>query len=367
MFDRRLLENFDWILLFTVTLISIIGFLSIYSASVSYGSGSTYCQRQIAWFFIGLFVVFCITLVDYRTMERFSLWLHLGLIFLLVLVLFIGTGGPGSKVNRWINLGGFFFQPSEFVKFTLVLYLSYYFNESRKIGDLGVKEILWPLTVTLIPFVLILRQPDLGTAGVLLIVFTPMIFLVGLRYKVILVTIVLGVISMPFGWFFMLKPYQKHRILTLLDPDKDPLGKGYHIIQSKIAIGSGNVWGKGFLQGTQAHLNFLPARHTDFIFSVFTEEWGFVGGVVLVCLYLFLIMWCLRFTGKDRNRSGTLLTVGITSILIAHVVINIGMVIGLLPVVGMPLPFMSYGGSAMLSNMIGIGLILNVRMRRYDI
>ncbi|PCI27575.1 MAG: rod shape-determining protein RodA [SAR324 cluster bacterium] len=367
MFDRRLLEHFDWVLLFTVTAISIIGFFSIYSASVSYGTVTPYFKKQVLWFYLGLMAMVAMTLVDYRTLGKFSLWVHFGIIVLLVFVLLYGTGGPGSRVNRWIKVGSFFLQPSEFTKFTLVLYLAHYFRDARRIQDLGFKDILWPLAVTILPFVLILKQPDLGTAGILLFVFTPIIFLAGLRYKVILITGLLGLISLPFGWFFLLKTYQKNRILTLINPDLDPLGKGYHIIQSKIAIGSGGLWGKGYMQGTQAHLNFLPARHTDFIFSVFTEEWGFVGAITLVGIYFFLIMWCLRLVGKTRDRSGTILTLGVTSILFSHIAINIGMVIGLLPVVGMPLPFMSYGGSAMISSMIGIGLILNVRMRRYDI
>lgn len=367
MFDRRLLESFDWVLLFTVIAISIIGFFSIYSASYSYGTETTYFQRQIFWFFIGLFALFGTIIVDYRVLLRFSLLFHTILILLLIFVLFYGTGGSGSDVQRWIQIGSYFFQPSEFVKFSLVVYLAYHFSEFRKIGDLGIKDVLVPLVMTLIPFLLIMKQPDLGTAILLIIVFAVIIFFVGIRFKILLVSLVLGIFSVPFAWIFILKPYQRNRIETFLNPELDPLNKGYQIIQSKIAVGSGQLWGKGYLKGTQAYLNFLPARHTDFIFSVYTEEWGFVGGVVLVGLYLFLILWCLRLVGKTKDRSGTVLTVGITMILASQIIINILMVIGLFPITGMPLPFMSYGGSALLSNMIGIGLILNVRMRKYDI
>lgn len=367
MFDRRLLEQFDWVLLGIVTLISAIGCFTIYSASFNFESSIPFYQKQITWFYLGLMFMLAVTVVDYRTIQKFSFWIHLAVILLLIVVLFYGTGGPGSKVSRWIKLGPFFLQPSEFAKFSLALYLSYYFNDSRRINNLGVRALLWPLTVTIVPFVLILRQPDLGTAGVLFLVFFVIVFLVGLRYKLLLITAGLGVISLPFGWFFILKSYQQNRILTLLNPEMDPLGKGYHIIQSKIAIGSGQLFGKGFMDGTQAKLNFLPARHTDFIFSVFTEEWGFLGGLTLISLYILLIIWCLRFVGKTKDRSGTVLTVGLTTILITHITINIAMVLGLFPIVGMPLPFMSYGGSAMISNMISIGLILNVRMRRFDI
>lgn len=367
MFDRRLLEDFDWLLLLIVIIISIIGFVAIYSASYSYGIETRYFKRQVLWFFVGLGVMAFVTMIDYRLMERFSPLLHLITISLLVLVLFYGSGGADSRVHRWIRLGPMFFQPSEFVKFSLVLYLAYHFNDSRRIGDLGFKELIWPAVITLVPFFLILRQPDLGTAGVLIFIFIPVIYLVGIRHKIILIVSGLSLISVPFAWKFLLIPYQKHRIETLFNPEMDPLGKGYQIIQSKIAVGSGQIWGKGYMNGTQAHLNFLPARHTDFIFSVFTEEWGFIGGVTLVALYAFLILWCLRLVGKSKDRSGTVLTMGVTAIMTSQIVINILMVLGMFPIVGMPLPFLSYGGSAMISQMIGIGLILNVRMRRYDI
>lgn len=367
MFDRRLLEDFDWVLLLTVLSICIIGLFSIYSASYSYGTETPYFQKQVVWFLVGLVVMAVVTMVDYRFLEKLSPLLYILSVVLLLFVLFYGTGGPGTRVNRWIRLGPVFIQPSEFVKYVLVLYLAYYFNESRRIGELGLKEIAWPLSATLIPFALILNQPDLGTAILLLFVIIPIIFLVGIRLKLILATAILGFISVPFAWVFLLKPYQRNRFVTFFNPDLDPLGKGYQIIQSKISVGSGQFWGKGYLGGTQARLNFLPARHTDFIFSVFTEEWGFFGGSLLVGLYLFLILWCLRHVGKTKDRSGTILTLGVTTVLAFQIIINIGMVLGLLPIVGMPLPFMSYGGSALLSQMIGVGLILNVRMRRYDI
>ncbi len=367
MFDRRLLEDFDWVLLLLVTLISIIGFVAIYSASYSYGTETPYFKRQVLWFFVGLGVMTLVTMVDYRIMERFSPLLHLVMIFLLVLVLFYGSGGVGSRVHRWFRIGPMNFQPSELVKFTLVLYLAYFFNDSRRIGDLGFRELLWPAIITLVPFVLILKQPNYGTAGVLIFVFVLIIYLVGVRHKIILIISGISFVSIPFAWEFLLIQYHRDRIKTLFDPDKDPLGKGYQIIQSKIAVGSGQFWGKGYMKGTQAHLDFLPERHTDFIFSVFTEEWGFVGGVTLVALYAFLLLWCLRLVGKSKDRSGTIITVGVTAIMAFQVVINVLMVLGMFPIVGLPLPFLSYGGSAMISQMIGIGLILNVRMRRYDI
>lgn len=367
MFDRRLLEDFDWVLLFITVLICIIGFVAIYSAANSYGTVTTYFQKQILWFFIGLGVLVIIVMIDYRFILRLAPLFHLIMIGFLVLVLIHGAGGAGSKVERWLQIGPFYFQPSELVKYSLILYLASYFSESRRIGDLGIKEMIWPAIVTIIPFFLIVEQPDLGTAVMLILIFLAIIFLVGIKLRLILFSMVMALISIPFIWIFLLKQYQRNRIITLINPEMDPLGQGYQIIQSKIAVGSGLLWGKGYLQGTQALLDFLPARHTDFIFSVFTEEWGFAGGVILVLLYAFLIFWSLRFVGKTKNRSGSILTVGVIALLTSQIVINIGMVIGLLPVVGMPLPFVSYGGSAMLSHMIGIALVLNVNMRRYDI
>jgi rod shape determining protein RodA len=367
MFDRRLLEDFDWILLLTVMTICIIGLISIYSASYSYGTDTPYFRKQVIWFFISLAVMVVVTMIDYRFLERVSPLVYVVSILALIYVLLYGTGGPSSNVKSWIKIGPAFMQPSEFVKYVVVLYLAYYFNESRRIGNLGIREVVVPLAITLLPFALILRQPDYGTAAILLLAFMPIIFLVGVRLKLILATAVLGLISAPFIWIFVLKPYHRNRFETFINPELDPLGKGYQIIQSKISVGSGQFWGKGYLMGTQARLNFLPARHTDFIFSVFTEEWGFFGGALLVGLYLFLILWCMRHVGKTKDRSGTILTLGITTMLAFQIIINIGMVLGLLPIIGVPLPFMSYGGSALLSQMIGIGLILNVRMRQYDI
>ncbi len=193
----------------------------------------------------------------------------------------------------------------------------------------------------------------------------PMIFLAGLKLWVLLASIVLGLCSLPVAWHFVLKPYQQERVLTFLDPTRDPLGAGYHIIQSKIAVGNGGIWGQGIGGGTQGQLNFLPAHHTDFIFSVFAEEWGFVGTLTVLLLFMALIFWSLGHILNTQDRVSAMLTVGVVTILTSHVLINIGMTIGLMPVVGVPLPFFSYGGSAMLSQMFGIGLLLNVRMRRF--
>jgi rod shape determining protein RodA len=291
--------------------------------------------------------------------------MHLLVIVLLVLVLLYGTGGPGAPVQRWLKVGPFFFQPSEFSKFTLVLALSHHFRDFEKPKGNWL-WMIWPLALMAVPVVLIIKQPDLGTAMLLVIVFIPIIFLMGIRFKTIFILGLLSLASLPVVWMFVLKSYQKTRILTFLNPERDPLGSGYHIIQSKIAIGSGGFFGKGFGEGTQGQLNFLPAHHTDFIFAVFSEEWGFIGAMLVLVLFLTLTLWSLAGVLKSKNRVSAILITGIVAIIISHVLINIGMTTGLMPVVGVPLPFFSYGGSSMLSMMFGIGLLLNIRMRRFE-
>lgn len=373
MFDRRLLSNFDWVLLGIVLLICSIGMVAIHSATLGAAELAHFKVRQLYWISFGLLVAAFTTILHYRTWAKWGYFFHLGVIFLLVLVLFFGVGGPGSPVKRWLSVAGFFIQPSEFSKFTLVLILAHHFRQSRRRGNLTLISLIWPTILMIVPFVLILMQPDLGTALLLVIVFIPIIFLVGIRKLTMLMLGVLLILSAIVAWFGIpslldpiIKPYQQDRVLTFINPERDPLGAGYQVIQSMIAVGSGRVWGKGFEQGTQGQLNFLPAHHTDFIFSVFAEEWGFNGGMVILVLFLFLILWALSGILKTTDRTSAIIVVGIVSIITSHVLINIGMVLGLMPVVGVPLPFFSYGGSSMLSMMFGVGLLLNVRMRRFQ-
>ncbi|MBF0278006.1 MAG: rod shape-determining protein RodA [SAR324 cluster bacterium] len=373
MFDRRLLSNFDWVLCGIVLLICLIGVIAIHSATIGAPEMAFYKVRQIYWILLGSGVALATTLIHYRTLAQWGYFLHFGVIILLVLVLLFGVGGPGTPVKRWLAVGPFFIQPSEFAKYTLILILAHHFRERRFIGNLGFLKLMWPTMMVMIPFVLILKQPDLGTALLLMIVFVPIIFLVGIRKVTMLLTAFISAVLALVAWYGIpslfgpiLKSYQKNRILTFINPDLDPLGAGYQVIQSMIAIGSGQIWGKGFEQGTQGQLNFLPAHHTDFIFSVFSEEWGFIGGVTILMLFLFLILWALSGVLKTNDRSSAILVVGIVSVITSHVMINIGMVLGLMPVVGVPLPFFSYGGSSMLSMMFGIGLLLNIRMRRFQ-
>jgi len=365
MLDQRLFANIDWTLCFLVLLISGVGLIALSSATLGIPGKEDYLIQQVYRIVAGIGVIILTQFIHYRLWARLGFLMHLLVIVLLVLVLLYGTGGPGAPVQRWLKVGPFFFQPSEFSKFTLVLALSHHFRDFEKPKGNWL-WMIWPLALMAVPVVLIIKQPDLGTAMLLVIVFIPIIFLMGIRFKTIFILGLLSLASLPVVWMFVLKSYQKTRILTFLNPERDPLGSGYHIIQSKIAIGSGGFFGKGFGEGTQGQLNFLPAHHTDFIFAVFSEEWGFIGAMLVLVLFLTLTLWSLAGVLKSKNRVSAILITGIVAIIISHVLINIGMTTGLMPVVGVPLPFFSYGGSSMLSMMFGIGLLLNIRMRRFE-
>ena len=365
MLDQRFFTNIEWVLCFLVLLICGVGLIALSSATVGTPGQEDYLTQQVFRILAGIGVIILVQLVHYRNWASLGFVMHLVVIGLLVLVLFYGTGGPGAPVQRWLEVGPVFFQPSEFSKFTLVLALSHHFRDFEQPKGNWL-WMIWPLVLMAVPVVLIVKQPDLGTAMLLMIVFVPIIFLMGIRLKTIFILIILVLPSLPIVWIYVLKSYQKARILTFLDPERDPLGSGYHIIQSKIAIGSGGVFGKGFGEGTQGQLNFLPAHHTDFIFSVFSEEWGFFGAMLVLILFLTLALWSLAEVLKSKNLVSAIQITGIVAIFISHVLINIGMTTGLMPVVGVPLPFFSYGGSSMLSMMFGIGLLLNIRMRRFE-
>jgi rod shape determining protein RodA len=363
--DRRLFFSFDWTLLGMVLLISGIGLLNIYSTGFSFKDAqmTPLYVKQAQWIAIGIIFMVITFSIDYRFVSRYAYFIYGASILLLIAVYLLGSEARGSQ--RWISLGGFFrLQPSELMKLTLIIALSKYFDEHKIAGLYRLKDLIIPSLITLVPFLLVMKQPDLGTALVLLIIFGSMVLFIGIHWKSLAITAISSIVLMPFTWFF-LKDYQKDRILTFLNPESDPLGAGYHIIQSMIAIGSGGIFGKGFLKGTQTQLKFLPEQQTDFIFSVFAEEWGLIGGVVLVFLFLSLILWGLKIALHSRDYLGTLLSFGITIFIFWELFINMGMVLGIMPVVGIPLPFLSYGGSSMVVLMTSIGLLMNVSMRRY--
>ena len=364
MFDRRLVQYFDWGLLGLAILIGCVGLATLYSAVTAETPAPQKIVffKQLIWFAVGLAAMVTAFLFNYKLLDRWSPSIYVICIILLIAVLFIGKYVGGSK--RWLILGPISVQPSELVKLAVIAILARYYSKDAYTRGFTLRELIRPFALILIPFLLIVRQPDLGTAMLLVLIAGSMTLFVKIERRSLITLIASGAIIVPMIWFF-LKEYQKQRILVFLDPDRDPLGTGYHIIQSKIAIGSGIFTGKGFLKGTQNALSFLPEEHTDFIFSVLAEEWGFVGSLVLVVLFLVLIFWCLNVAIACREPFGTILAVGITAMIFWQVLINIGMVMGLMPVVGVPLPFVSYGGSSVITIAIGIGLLLNVSMRRF--
>ena len=364
MFDRRLIQNFDWILLLLLLVLAAISILNLYSATyaIRNAGGSQVFMKQIYWFLIGFATFFLMTTYNYLVLERFAYPVYFISIALLVLVLLVGKVASGSQ--RWLNLGLISFQPSEMAKISVLLVLAKFFSKKGGYREYRLRDLWQPFLIIMIPFVLILREPDLGTALLLMVVSFSVILFVKVHWRSLVILVVSALCVAPFIWL-ELKDYQRLRILSFLRPDMDPLGSGYHINQSKIAIGSGLFWGKGYLKGTQTRLHFLPEQHTDFAFSVLGEEWGFIGSVLLLLLYLFLILWGLNIAKNSKDKFGSILAICIVAAIFWEVVVNVGMVTGLLPVVGIPLVLFSYGGSALVSAMAALGLLMNISMRRF--
>jgi len=364
MFDRRLVKHFDWGLLGMTVLLGFMGLVTLYSAvtSASPAPQKIYYFKQLAWYCAGLIVMVISFLINYKLLDRWANAIYAICILLLICVLLFGKYVGGAR--RWLILGPLSIQPSELVKIAVIICLARYYSKIANIRGLTLRELLTPLILVAIPIFLIVRQPDLGTAMLVALIAGSMTVFVKIERRSFLYIISLCTITIPMVWFF-LKDYQKNRILTFLNPERDPLGAGYHIIQSKIAIGSGMISGKGFLKGTQNALSFLPEQHTDFIFSVLAEEMGFAGSVIPLIIFMMLIVWGLNVAYRCRDPFGTILAVGISSMIFWQVFINVGMVMGLMPIVGVPLPFISYGGSSIVAMMICIGLLMNVSMRRF--
>lgn len=365
MIDKRIFTHFDWVFFLMIIGLTIISIAEIYSAS--HGNNtffhSPYVLRQAIWFMAGIVVFFVVILVDFHIFERWALFFYWLVNIVLVYVLFEGKLAGGSQ--RWISLGFANIQPSELAKISVILILARHYSRNMFAGGLGFKQLFMPMLYVGIPFILIASQPDLGTAGILVLIAAFMTMFVKIEkktfYSMIALILLIGI---PFFTFF-LKDYQRDRIITFLNPGSDPLGAGYHIIQSKIAIGSGMFYGKGFCKGTQNALSFLPEQHTDFIFSVFAEEWGFLGSLFFLIFYFFVLIWGLKIAGSCRNIFGVILSVGLTSMIFWQLFINLGMVMGVFPVVGMPLPLVSYGGSSVLTIMIALAMLMNISMRRF--
>ncbi|MGH7785799.1 MAG: rod shape-determining protein RodA [Candidatus Binatia bacterium] len=361
--DRRLLAHIEWPLLLLALVVTAVGLITILSATY-HGQAlvSRYVIRQATWAGAGLVLMVIAVSIDYRVLNRYAYLLYAGLVLALIAVAVMGVSGGGAR--RWLNLGPASLQPSEFMKVGLVLALAHALHRWAGEPRLALRRLVVPLILIAIPAALILKQPDLGTAIALAMGAFTVLMVAGLPVRLLVIgALIIGPL-LPYGWNH-LKPYQQRRLTTFVDPQSDPLGSGYHVRQSQIAIGSGQVHGKGYLHGTQNKLNFLPEEHTDFIFSVFAEEWGFVGTVVLLLLYLALILRGAYIASRARDNLGALLVAGLTGTIFWQAVINIAMTSGSLPVVGITLPFLSYGGSSMLALLASVGLMMNVSMRRY--
>ncbi len=366
MSDRRadrVPTSFDWRLVAATSGILLIGLVSLYSVA---GGGSTPIYlRQFYWMLIGWTTFGLMTVVDYRILARYAYVGYGVVMLLLLLVLVAGRSSQGAQ--RWLSVGGLSIQPSEMAKLAVLFVLASYFAERRVVGGYRIVQLTVPFLLMLVPLALVMKQPDLGTALTLLFLFLAMVAVIGIRSRTLVVGTLLFFMLFPFLWqgaWHSLKSYQRDRLVTFLDPSADPLGKSYHLMQSKIAIGSGGWFGKGFQEGTQSQLKFLPEAHTDFVFSVLAEEWGFIGVVVVIGLYLAVLLLGMDAAMRARDILGSLLAVGVVAMIGFNLVINIAMTSGLLPVVGIPLPLMSYGGTAMVTTMAGLGVVMNVRMRR---
>lgn len=362
MLQKSIFRNFDIVIIGCVLIIFFIGLLFLYSASsgLSPEIRNKMVARQLIWMLVGLILMVLIVILDYQKLIDLSFFLYALNIAFLVVVLFWGSRRLGAQ--RWLSIGSFSFQPSEFMKITFILTLASYLG-LREDNIENPANIFVPMILAAIPFALIVEQPDLGTALMLIPILISMIYISGIDIVTITASVLLGFLSMPFFWHF-LKEYQKKRLLVFINPNLDPLGAGYTIIQSKIAIGSGHIFGKGWLSGTQNYLNFLPERHTDFIFSVVGEEWGFFGSMILIMLYFIVIYRGFLIIQQTPDLYGKVIATGVVTLISFQVIVNIGMTIGLLPVVGLTLPFISYGGSSLIASMIAIGILLNVGMRR---
>jgi rod shape determining protein RodA len=365
--NRRGLDTFDWCFLGVIMAIISVGILSIYSVTNPQSTtGFPIYLKQATWMVVGSLAFLVAVGIDYHKLARLSYLLYgIGLI-LLIIVLIAGKTSRGSQ--RWIPLGPFAVQPSEFIKIPLLLMLAAYYGATTRKG--WVRRLIIPGLIVLPGFLLILKQPDLGSSLGFLAIFLVVILTVGMKSKAFGFVVLAALMLFPFAWggvWGSLHEYQQDRILSFVDPNSDPGGKGYHGLQSRIAIGSGQLLGKGLYGGTQTQFKFLPEGHTDFVFAVFAEEWGFIGSIVLLSLYILLFLMGLEIALKAKDIVGTLLAVGVVTMIAFGVVVNIAMTSGLAPVVGIPLPLMSYGGSAMVVNLTALGLLLNVKRRRLSL
>jgi rod shape determining protein RodA len=360
MLPRRFVDRVDVPTLLGALVLSGVGVLTIASATLGQPARAGIWHTQLLWLGLALLLALVVVAIDYHHWAEFSLLLHGAVLVLLVAVIFFGKEVGGNR--SWLVVGPFTVQPSEFSKWTTCLVLATYLSERVRAG-VGLRQVVEMGILAGLPMLLIALQPDMGTALTYVPIYLAAVLLGGLRWKLIAAFLFLALLAAPVGWG-QLKAYQKERILTVFQPERDPAGVGYQVRQSKIAIGSGKFTGKGLFHGTQSHLNFLPAQHTDFVLSVIAEEQGFVGAIVVLGLFYYVLHRGILAARSAQDRLGTYLCLLIVAWIVGQVGVNVGMVLGLLPTIGVPLPFLSYGGSALLAAMAGIGLVANVRGRR---
>ena len=367
---RRLLDSprdrFDWALFLVTAALAVVGVVNLYSAtSVVRASLSDLYVQQVYWLVAGGILAALAAAIDYRWIERYGYAIYGFGVVLLLLVFVLGRDIRGS--SRWIQIGSFSLQPSEFMKIFLIIALAKYLHNDPKTEGRKLRDLVVPAAFAALPVILVLRQPDLGTALILLLIFVSIGALMRIQRRSLAWLAGTSIVGGWVSWNYLLKPYQKQRITSFLNPEANLLGANWHAHHARVAIGAGRIFGEGFMRGTQNQFLFLPDQYTDFPFPVFAEDWGFVGSLVLVGLYAFLILWGIRVAQSARDRFGAVLAIGVSALLFWHVFFNLGMVTGMLPVVGVTLPLFSYGGSSVMTVMIGLGLLMNVSVRRHQV
>ena len=374
MFNKQWSTKLPWGMICLVFVIASMGLTAVYSATYTSHGPSQLFYKQMIWIGAGIGIMFLALIPDYHTIGRYAYVLYACSLVLLVLVMAIGRTGMGAQ--RWLAVGPFVFQPSEFAKLSLTLALARFFAEDPKRGGYELKDLAVPGVMVLVPLLLVLKQPDLGTAIMLLLTSLLIAMLAGIQLRSLIVVLLAVAVVVSLVFFVSpvrnkiwgsLKPYQQNRIKAFVDPGSDPLGSGYHANQSKIAVGSGQISGKGFRKGTQSQMAFLPERHTDFIFAVIAEETGFVGTSIVIFLYLVLLLVGVDTAKNAKDRLGVLMAGGIVSMISLYVFINVGMAVGIVPVVGVPLPLVSYGGTSVIATFLALGLLLNIQTRRFQL
>ncbi len=357
------LKRFNWSLIALAVILFAIGIWNLFSATGVDDKSHDLYKNQALWFAFGSLLTAIVLAFHYSLLSRLAYVIYFSNLLLLAAVLFVGKSSLGAK--RWIGIGSVRIQPSEFMKLSLVICLAKYFESDPTVGGYGWRDLILPGLLVLLPCILIMLQPDLGTALILMLTFMSMMLFIRIRPKTMLSILLISLIALPLTYDKALKPYQRQRLISFIDPGSDRKGSGYNSIQSKIAIGSGQLFGKGYRKGTQSQLKFLPEHHTDFIFSVFSEEHGFLGCLILLSIYLIFLLNGLSIAYQSHDKFGVFLALGVVTIFFWHIFINMSMVMGLLPIVGVPLPFMSYGGSSLVTSLLGVAILTNIANKKF--